>query len=216
MSGRNTHPNKATPATTRPPTSNVCQSNRLGCDNSCTWAGAKTVAGVAEAAAADAGAIDIASAGEAIGFDSATAADSEGIAEEAGEAAAVTGVSTTGDTAGTGTAGISSGFAGVPAAKDSLGMLAGGCKTVAGAGFSACDAVASIPAIAGVATGDAVAEVCAFDSFACSFFASTTPGMGLGSIAGLDSVCVDSIATAASVGGAGEVPSDGVCSQPRS
>src|SRR5258708_10905654 len=90
MSGRNTHPNKATPATTRPPTSNVCQSNRLGCDNSCTWAGAKTVAGVAEAAAADAGAIDIASAGQAIGFDSATAADSEGIAEGAGEAAAVT------------------------------------------------------------------------------------------------------------------------------
>src|SRR5260370_32354445 len=94
MSGRNTHPNKATPATTRPPTSNVCQSNRLGRDNSCTWAGAKTVAGVAEAAAADAGAIDIASAGEAVGFDSATAGGSRGIGGGGRGAAAVTRSST--------------------------------------------------------------------------------------------------------------------------
>src|SRR6202022_2163760 len=113
-SGTITHANKPMPARTNPPTRKVCESSfRLqeGCDHSRTRAGAKTVAGVAEATATGAraaatGAAD--RAGEAAGLDSATAGFSRaitgavGTAEEAGEGIAATGVSTIGERLGRG------------------------------------------------------------------------------------------------------------------
>ena len=93
-----------------------------------------------------------------------------GAAEDAGDAAAVTGVSTTGEKLGAGDVGICSGRAGVPAAIDSV---TAGAKV---AGDSPVFAVASMPAISGLAAGFAL------------FLAREAPGIGLGSIAGLDSV----------------------------
>ena len=76
-----------------------------------------------------AGAIAIASAGEAEGSAATEGFCVAGTAEEAGEDAAAIGVSTTGDSAGTGEVGTSSGFAGEPVATDWFpAILFGACK----------------------------------------------------------------------------------------
>ena len=72
------------------------------------------------------------------------------------------------------------------------------------AGSSAFGAVASIPTIAGLV----------FASATLPFAAA--PGIGLGSIAGLDSVCASASAVAASAAGAGDVANAGLCIQPKS
>jgi hypothetical protein len=96
-------------------------------------------------------------------------------------------------------------LAGVPAAIDAPEVTADGCITTV-PGDSALDVVASMPATGGDA------EARAFEGFALA----TAPGIGLGSIAGLDSVCASAIAEAASVAGAGDVAKEGLCIQPRS
>jgi len=114
------------------------------------------------------------------------------IAVDAGEPSEATGVSTVGDNVGAGTAGTSPGLAGVPAAR---------------AGF-----VVSIAATAGVATAKAKGSL--LDSFAGLLFAAATAGIGLGSIAGFDSACLDDITAAVSVTDVPEVA--GLSSHPRS
>jgi len=110
-----------------------------------------------------------------------------GTIEDADDAAATTGVvSTTGEKFGAADVGISSGLAVVPAANDSLG--AAGDWTIAALG----------------------------DSAAGLFLAKDSPGIGLGSIAGIDSVCASAKAVAASAAGAGDVAKAGLCIQPLS
>src|SRR6266446_5935687 len=124
--------------------------------------------------------------------------------EAEGDAAA-TWVSTVGENAAAGAAAASSGFAGV-----SFEATTGGCVTATG-DSAARELVASIPAITGLAAG----KESVFASLAGLFAAATALGIGLGSIAGLDSVGAD-MATAASVVGVEEVTVAGLCSQPRS
>src|SRR5438445_13424047 len=124
--------------------------------------------------------------------------------EAEGDAAA-TWVSTVGENAAAGAAAASSGFAGA-----SFEATTGGCVTATG-DSAARELVASIPAITGLAAG----EESVFASLAGLFAAATALGIGLGSIAGLDSVGAD-MAAAASVVGVEEVTVAGLCSQPRS
>ncbi len=129
-------------------------------------------------------------------------------ADDASARAAATGVSTMGEKFGAGDVGISSGLAGLPAANDP-GAAPEDCVTaVLAVGSSGLGAVASIPAIA-------AAAALALASAALPF-ATAAPGIGLGSIAGPDSVCASAKAVAASPAGAGEVASAGLCIQPRS
>ena len=124
--------------------------------------------------------------------------------EAEGDAAA-TWVSTVGENAAAGAAAASSGFAGA-----SFEATTGGCVTAAG-DSAARELVASIPAITGLAAG----EESVFASLAGLFAAATALGIGLGSIAGLDSVGAD-MAVAASAVGVEEATIAGLCSQPRS
>src|SRR5204862_8155987 len=102
-----------------------------------------------------------------------------------------------GEKLGAGDVGISSGLAGLPAANDP-GAAPEDCVTaVLAVGSSGLGAVASIPAIAGAAA-------LALASAALPF-ATAAPGIGLGSIAGLDSVCASTKVVAASTAGVGEV-----------
>src|SRR5207237_3025808 len=120
-----------------------------------------------------------------------------GCSRTAGAGADATGVSTTGEKFGAGEVGISSGLAGLPAANDP-GGTADDCETaVLAAASSGLGAVASMPAISGAAA------VFALDSDPLPF-ATAAPGIGLGSIAGLDSVCASATAVAASAAGAGD------------
>ena len=118
-----------------------------------------------------------------------------------------TGVSTVGDKVGAGVAGRSSGLEGVPAAIELVFKAKAGAWMPAAGDSGACDVVASMPAIVGA--GKAAAAV------SLPLAATVVPGMGLGSIAGLDSVCADMTA-AASATGAGEPASAGLWIQPRS
>src|SRR5438105_15280575 len=128
--------------------------------------------------------------------------------EAEGEAAATWG-STVGETAAAGAAAASSGFAGA-----SFEATTGGCVTAAG-DSAARELVASIPAITGLAAREEEGEDSVFASLAGLFAAATALGIGLGSIAGLDSVGADMAATA-SVVGVEEATIAGLCSQPRS
>ena len=92
--------------------------------------------------------------------------------------------------------------------------MSGGCVTAAG-DSAPCELVASIPAIAGLAAGEEEGEDSVFASLAGLFAAATALGIGLGSIAGLDSVGAD-MAAVASAAGVEEATIAGLCSQPRS
>src|SRR5205085_5038867 len=175
-------PAKTKMAANKLPTSNFPR------ETSPTCAGASAVAGVADAAAttgAFAGAAGATAwAGALEGCDWATAGFSRVVgtaADDAGTAAAATGVSTTGEKLGAGEVGISSGLAGLPAASDPGAAPEDSLTALLAAASSGFGAVASIPAIAGAA-------VLVLASAALPF-ATAAPGMGLGSIAGLDSVC---------------------------
>src|SRR5437667_2209870 len=209
--GTITQANKKMLARSNPPTSNVCGvSPMTGRDHSRTRVGASTVAGVA---ATTAGALAGAADGSTEGSDGAAAGCSPwltGAADAAMEAegdAAATWVSTVGEDTAAEAARASSGFAGVV---DSFEATTGGCVTAAG-DSAARELVASIPAITGLAAG----EESVFASLAGLFAAATALGIGLGSIAGLDSVGADMAATA-SVVGVEEATIAGLCSQPRS
>ena len=170
------------------------------------------MAGVAEAAATTGGVAEAAFSALvfvcAIAGASRSLTDSVDATTEAEGAAAAAGVvSTVGENAGTGRPGRSSGLAGVPAALDPLEVTAGASAVTAE--DSARDAGASAAATAGLSAG-----VASF-AFACLLAAPVVPGIGLGSIAGLDSVCAD-ITAAASAAGAGEPAKAGLCIQPRS
>jgi len=102
--------------------------------------------------------------------------------------------------------GISSGFAGEPAAMLLSPSDKPDSNAVAGR-LEACDVVASMPVIVGA--GEASARE------SLPFAATVVPGIGLGSIAGLASVCA-AIAAAASLAGAGDPARAGLCNQPRS
>jgi len=212
--GTITQANKKMPARSNPPTSNVCGvSPMTGRDHSRTRVGASTVAGVA---ATIAGALAGAADGSTEGSDGAAAGRSPwltGAADAAMEAegdAAATWVSTVGENAAAGAAAASSGFAGA-----SFEATTGGCVTAAG-DSAARELVASIPAITGLAAGEEEeGEDSVFASLARLFAAATALGIGLGSIAGLDSVGAD-MAAAASVVGVEEATIAGPCSQPRS
>ena len=129
--------------------------------------------------------------------------------EAEGDAAA-TWVSTVGENAAAGAVAASSGFAGA-----SFEATTGGCVTAAG-DSAARELVASIPAITGLAAGEEEeGEDSVLASLAGLFAAATALGIGLGSIAGLDSVGAD-MAAAASVVGVEEATIAGLCSQPRS
>ena len=174
----------------------------VGRDGSRGLEGAKTVAAPGAAADATAGcSLELcASAGAPAPFDE----TDEAMIVADGWASA-TEVSTVGEREGTATAGMSSGLAGVPAAIESLEGIAG--ESIVAAGNSgACEMVASIPAI--VRAGAAAARV-------SLPFATVVPGIGLGSIAGLDSACAD-ITAAASAAGAVEPAMAGLCIQPKS
>jgi hypothetical protein len=125
--------------------------------------------------------------------------------------AAETWVSTVGENAAAEAADASSGFV---EAVDSFEATSGGCVTAAG-DSAPCELVASIPAIAGLAAGEEEGEDSVFASLSGLFAAATTLGIGLGSIAGLDSVGAD-MAAVASVVGEEEATIAGLCSQPRS
>ncbi len=129
-------------------------------------------------------------------------------------AVAATGVSTVGESAATGAAGTSSGLAGVPAAMDSFEATTGAC-IIAVVDSAAREVVASMPATAGRAAGGEGGTDLVLGSFGALFAATAVPGIGLGSIAGKDSVCAD-ITAAASVAGATEATIAGLCTQPRS
>src|SRR5882724_9373604 len=215
--GTITHANKLIAAKTKAPTSRLRPSgiNRpsvspiVGRETSRTCGGAKAVAGVAEAAATT----GAAEAFSTLVFVCATAGPSRSLTDsvdattEADGAAATGVVSTVGENAGTGRPGRSSGLAGVPAALDPLEVTTGASAVTAG--DSTRDAGASAAATAGLGAGEA-----SF-AFACLLAATVVPGIGLGSIAGLDSVCADMTA-AASAAGAGEPAKAGLCIQPRS
>ena len=127
--------------------------------------------------------------------------------EAEGDAAA-TCVSTVGENAAAGTPGAcSGGFAGVV---DSFEAMTGGCVTAAG-DSAARELVASIPAITGLAAGEKEGEDSIVASLAGLFAAATAVGIGLGSIAGLDSVGADMAAV-----GVEEATIAGLCSHPRS
>jgi hypothetical protein len=129
------------------------------------------------------------------------------VMEAEGDAAA-TWVSTVGENAAAGTPGASSGgFAGVV---DSFEAMTGGCVTAAG-DSAARELVASIPAITGLAAGEKEDEDSIVASLAGLFAAATALGIGLGSIAGLDSVGADMPAV-----GVEEATIAGLCSHPRS
>src|SRR5207244_4481660 len=103
---------------------------------------------------------------------------------------------TVGEREGTATAGISEGIDGLPAAIDSLTIVvAGAGATVIGpvvaGGFNA------PPPSAGLGIGEAKASVVSAFAFPC-LLATAVSGIGLGSMAGLASVCADAT-TAASV-----------------
>jgi hypothetical protein len=125
--------------------------------------------------------------------------------------AAETWVSTVGENAAVEAADASSGFVG---AVDSFEATSGGCVTAAG-DSALCKLVASIPAIAGLAAGEEEGEDSGFASLIGLFAAATAVGIGLGSIAGLDSVGADMAAVASAVG-VEEATIAGLCSQPRS
>src|SRR5438270_6751904 len=200
-----------TPAKTKIAAIKLPASNFL--ETSPTRAGASAVAG-ADCAGAGAGAFaTVRPAGCSFaGSVFANAGASSRTWLEAGAFAAATGVSTTGEKFGAGDVGISSGLAGVPAANDSE-RPAGASRTTALASSCDLDSVASIPAINGLLAGAAAAVL---DSAADFVFVAAAPGIGLGSIAGLDSVCASAKAVAASAAGAGELASAGLCIQPRS
>src|SRR5438309_12116098 len=128
--------------------------------------------------------------------------------EAEGDAAA-TWVSTVGENAAAGAAAASSGFAGA-----SFEAMTGGCVIAAG-DSAARELVASIPAITGLATGKKEGNDSIFASLAGLFAEAIALGIGLGSIAGLDSVGAD-MAAAASAAGVEEATIAGLCSQPRS
>src|SRR5436309_685097 len=121
-------------------------------------------------------------------------------------------LSTVGETAAVGLASASSGFA---EAVDSFAATTGGCRVATG-DSAAREVVASIPAITGLVAGEEEEGVYSvFASLAGLPAVITALGIGLGSIAGLDSVCAD-IAAAASVAGVDEATATGLCSQSRS
>ena len=128
-----------------------------------------------------------------------------GATDEAGAAAAATGVSTTGEKFGAGEVGISSGLAGLPIATEPGTVPVDSVSAVLAAGSCGFGATASIPAISGFVFASATLP-----------FAAAAPGIGLGSIAGLDSLAAEAKAVAASAAGAGDVASAGLCIQPRS
>jgi hypothetical protein len=129
--------------------------------------------------------------------------DAADVVIETEGAASATGVSTVGDSAGIGAAKISSGRAGVPAAVRLLAATSGAEEMEARDSFAR-EVVASIPAI------DRVGAV------AVLLDAIVVPGIGLGSIAGLDSACAAMTAAASAEEGAGEPAIAGLCIQPRS
>ena len=206
ITGTNTHASKPIPVKTSAPTRRLCPSNLLR-EPSAIRAGARAVAG-ADCCGAAAGCFDSVIAGA---FAAACVAGllvvvlaagcSRGIAAEAGAFAPATGVSTTGEKVGAAAVGISSGLAGLPAAKDFGAREVASFTAALARASSGFGAVASIPAIAGAAP---------------LFLASAAPGMGLGSIAGLASVCASANAVAASAAGAGDIATAGLWSQPRS
>ena len=171
-------------------------------DGSVIFEGASAVAGVAEDAAitgsfTSAGDAAVRSVKGAVAdawgaFRS--AAPAEAITEADGEAAAT--VSTVGESDGAATAGMSEGVAGLPAAIDPF------ANSVAGA-------TGSRPPMAALGAGEASASVSLFSIFALVLLANAVAGIGLGSIAGLASVCAEA-KTAASVEGPGELPVAGL------
>ena len=181
-----------------PPISSVRESGRnratvslnVGRGVSVILDGARAVAGVAEVAA-----ITGIFAVEVAGFSAspevacsacfASVVPADATTEAAGDATA-TGVSTVGEIAGTATAGISDGFTGLPAALASPVDVAGEGSVETGDSLAS-EAIASIPAMAGVATGEVKERDPDFPA-ACLLAAVAVPGIGLGSIAGLASV----------------------------
>src|SRR5438105_10195524 len=141
-------PAKTKMAANKLPTSNFPR------DTSPTCAGASAVAGVADAAATTGGLAGAAAGAALAGCDCTTAGCSRVAgtgADDAGAAAAATGVSTTGEKLGAGEVGISSGLAGLPAASDPGAAPEDSLTALLAAASSGFGAVASIPAIAGAA-----------------------------------------------------------------
>src|ERR1043166_6615498 len=161
----------------------------LAWGSSATRAGASTVAGVLAAIVTD---------GWAAGLACATAGCSD-----------AAGVSTVGAVAGSWIAGTSSGLAGVPAAADCLDATTGGWDGTTIGSFAR-EVVASMPGTGCVAGLEEATVFCG-----TFVFAAATPGIGLGSIAGTISFCVD-IAAAASLAGRTDATVVELCSQPRS
>src|ERR1700730_2806559 len=184
-----------TSATTRKLLKSIQRSNLSlseGRDQSPTRAGARTVAGVADAAG---GALTVRSVADF----SVSVAAVVVTTDCAGDDSATV-VSTVGESVGTARAGTSSGLAGVPAAIKPREAITGAAAIAAGDSL-ACDVVASIPTITGAAAG--------------LLKATLAPGIGLGSIAGLGSICADMTAAACEAG-AGEPASAGLSIQPKS
>lgn len=134
-------------------------------------------------------------------------------ATDADGAAAATGVSTVGDKEGDATAGMSEGIDGLPAAIDSFGavFVVDGDTVIGSVVALPFDSVIPNAVLGG---GEASANVVSAFALPC-LPATAVSGIGLGSIAGLASVCADAT-TAASVAGPGEPPAAGLCSHPRS
>ena len=188
-SGTITHVNKRIPAKSNAPTNQVWRARPpADCGSSATRAGARTVAGVATVTAPDSTA----------GADWAT-----------GGGCAAAGVSTVGAVVTIRGAGTSSGLAGVPAAVDSFDAITEGGWTGTTTGSLGREVVASIPVIGCAAGAD---EATAFSR--CFVVTAAKPGIGLGSIAGTVSFCVD-IAAAASLAGRTDATTAG-CSHARS
>ena len=134
--------------------------------------------------------------------------------EAAGDATA-TGVSTVGDNDGEATAGISDGADGLPAATDSFNALVVAGAGTPEAGSLVAGAIASPSARPALGAGEANASVVSPAFALPRLLAEAVSGIGLGSIAGLASVCADAT-TAASVDGPGDPPAAGLCNQPTS
>lgn len=142
------------------------------------------------------------------------------VADAFGEVSAMAGVvSTTGDPVAVGSADNCSGLAGEPLAEGAAAVagtipsLRLSAKRPFGEAAAAVSGFVSGAVSVAGATVDVV--VSGLDSFACLLDANRVPGMGLGSIAGLDSAWAD-ITVAASAAGAGPAATVGLCIQPRS